>query len=78
MRALTVSITISDEFYQGLQELAEKDKRTLSKEIEYLLEYCVTNKPHLQRFPFIVAEPAVIPRDNSFFTSVDLGEGKPV
>ena len=73
-----LNITISDELYQKLQELAEKDKRTLSKEIEYLLEYCVKNEPHLQRFPFISCEPAVIPRDDPFFIPVDLGEGKPV
>ena len=73
-----LNITISDELYQKLQELAEKDKRTLGKEIEYLLEYCVKNEPHLHRFPFIVAEPAVIPRDNPFFIPVDLGGCTPV
>ena len=73
-----LNITISDELFLKLQELAEKDKRTLNKEIEYLLEYCVKNEPHLQRFPFIVANSAVIPRDNSFSIPVDLGEGKPV
>lgn len=68
---MNITISISDELHQGLQELAEKDKRILSKEIEYLLEYCVENKPHWQRFHFVTAEPGRY-YDN-FFQPVELG-----